>query len=281
MLLTIWYLANRNSFREISDRFGVTMSAAHNCLTRVLNFLCSMKDEIIKWPSIDRRITIKQAFARNNGIVGAMGAIDGSHIEIVKPTENQDSYINRKGYASLLLQGVVDHEKRFIDVFCGEPGSLHDARLLRRSALYSKILNNPEFIGEDFLLGDSAYPNLHWIVTPFQDNGFLTENQRLFNKQVSSKRVVVENAFGLLKGRFRRLLDLGNMDLQLCSKIILSCCILHNLCLNDDLNNLNDVDENDKNQPGNESYNTQTSEKQQTTRQIEIFNKMYSQQTNQ
>lgn len=191
VLLTIWYLANRNSFREIADRFGLSMSTTHNCLTRVIEFLCSIKEEIIKWPNIQRRRTIQNAFASNDGIEGAIGAIDGSHIEIAKPKENQDSYINRKGFASLLLQGVVDHEKIFIDVFCGEPGSLHDARLLRRSALYAKMLDNPEFMGENFLLADSAYPNLNWIVTPFQDTGFLTEHQKLFNKRLSSKRVVL------------------------------------------------------------------------------------------
>ncbi|GLV34035.1 hypothetical protein CBL_05055 [Carabus blaptoides fortunei] len=35
---------------------------------------------------------------------------------------------DRKGTCSILLQGVVDHRCIFIDVFCGEPGSTHDAR---------------------------------------------------------------------------------------------------------------------------------------------------------
>ncbi|XP_044763942.1 protein ANTAGONIST OF LIKE HETEROCHROMATIN PROTEIN 1-like isoform X1 [Coccinella septempunctata] len=220
VLFSLWYLGNRNSFREVSDRFGVAIGTAHGCLTRFLNFLMRIRDEHIVWPNEQQRLEISRMFTRNNGFPGAIGFIDGSHIEIPKPDKNQDSYINRKGYHSLLLQGVVDHNKKFIDVFCGEPGSLHDARLLRRSALYATISDNPDFIGEYYLLGDSAYSNLDWIVTPYPDTEFLSENQKIFNQRLSSKRVVVKNAFGLLKGRFRRLKGLENLKLDLCYQLI-------------------------------------------------------------
>lgn len=59
-------------------------------------------------------------------VVGVIGAIDGSHIRIVAPKENHNSYINRKSYHSVLLQGVCDHRMLFIDVYAGEVGSIHD-----------------------------------------------------------------------------------------------------------------------------------------------------------
>lgn len=280
VLLTLWYLANRNSFREVSDRFGVSLSTAHHCLKRVLKFLISVKNQYICWPNQEQMVRNAEAFSKNNGIPGAIGAIDGSHIEIQKPKENQDSYINRKGYHSLLLQGVVDHNKRFIDVFCGEPGSLHDARLLRRSALYARNMENPGFMSDFFLLGDSAYPNLDWIITPFSDTGFLSEEQKLFNKRISSKRVVVENAFGLLKGRFRRLKGLENFDFQLCSEIILGCCILHNICQNDRMNVIEDIEENDENQPPTIPFRNnlllQEQLRERDNRQQQIFKRMFN-----
>lgn len=278
-LLSLWYLANRNSFREVSDRFGVSLSTAHSCLNRMLEFLISMKNKYIAWPNQEEKQNNSQVFAKNNGFPGAIGAIDGSHIMIPKPEENQDSYINRKGYHSLLLQGVVDNNKKFIDVFCGEPGSLHDARLLRRSAIYAKILENPDFIGAFYLLGDSAYPNLNWIVTPFTDTGFLSEEQKLFNKRHSSKRVVVENAFGLLKGRFRRLRGLENWNLTLCAEIILGSCILHNICMDDTINLVDDIEENDENQPPNmpfQGLGVQAEVMENINRQQQIFDRMFN-----
>jgi len=42
-------------------------------------------------------------------------------------------------------------------------------------------------------------------MVPYKDNGHLTQNQKNFNKILSSSRVVVEQAFGKLIGRFRKL----------------------------------------------------------------------------
>lgn len=47
-------------------------------------------------------------------------------------------YMNRKCFYSILLQGIVDEMGRFIDVFAGPPGKLHDARMLRASNFHTK-----------------------------------------------------------------------------------------------------------------------------------------------
>jgi hypothetical protein len=62
-----------------------------------------------------------------------IGAIDGCHIPIKTPRENDSEYINRKGFHSLQLQAVWDGNLMFVDVYCGWPGSVHDAKLLRVS----------------------------------------------------------------------------------------------------------------------------------------------------
>jgi hypothetical protein len=143
-------------------------------------------------------------FYKLHKIAGVVGAIDGTHINIKRPiSQFAQVYYNRKGDYGILLQGVCDYKKKIIDVFCGEAGSMHDARLLKESSLYERGLNG--FFGNNCLLGDSAYPCLDWLVTPFKDNGALSRSQRLFNYRHSSTRIVIENAFGLLKGRFRRL----------------------------------------------------------------------------
>lgn len=48
-----------------------------------------------------------------------MASIDGSHIKILPPREHPNSYCNRKGYHFVLLQGVCDHKKLFIDAYAG------------------------------------------------------------------------------------------------------------------------------------------------------------------
>ena len=50
-LLMLWYLANQETFRQISDRFNVTTSSAHRCLKKICLFFLNMKDNFIFWPN--------------------------------------------------------------------------------------------------------------------------------------------------------------------------------------------------------------------------------------
>ena len=45
-----------------------------------------------------------------------IGAINGSHIPIIAPSENPLYYYNWKGYHSVVLQALVDREYKFLGV---------------------------------------------------------------------------------------------------------------------------------------------------------------------
>ena len=65
---------------------------------------------------------------------------------------------------------------------------------------------------------------------PFTDNGHLTPDARTFNYRLSRARIVIENAFGRLKGRWRCLLKRTDMDLKHIPNVIATCVVLHNIC---------------------------------------------------
>ena len=122
----------------------------------------------------------------------------------------------------------------------GWPGSVHDARVFANSDLYKKaiegsILNEhsvqiSHWTIPTFLIGDSAYPLLPWLIKPFAHNASLTSAQSNFNYRLSSAHIVVENAFGRLKARWRRLQKQNDMAVLNVPHIIQTCCILHNMC---------------------------------------------------
>ena len=156
---------------------------------------------------------------------------------IKAPTHCQENYINRKSFQSVILQAVCDSKMHLLDVTCGWPGSVHDSRYFKNSELYDRIQRDSEgtFPNNTHLLGDSAYGHEKWKMTPYRDNGKLTQNQHRYNYIQSSRRMVIGRTFGVLKDRFRRLKYVDIKDIKKIVKIVKSCCILqHEYCLQHD-----------------------------------------------
>ena len=59
----------------------------------------------------------------------------------------------------------------------------------------------------------------------FPDCGRLTQEKRKFNYRLSKARVVVENAYGRLKGRWRVLMKRIDLRLEDVSDIVAACCL--------------------------------------------------------
>ena len=121
---------------------------------------------------------------------------------------------------------------QFTDVFCGYPGSVHDARVFRKSLIFQDFEANPDllFPRNTHLLGDFAYPLMSWVLTPFRDNGRLTRRQKRYNFVHSSTRMVVERSLSLLKGKCRKLKTQMDIDkVEDAPVIIAAACVLHNV----------------------------------------------------
>lgn len=230
VLMLLWYLANQNSFRELSDKFNTSQGAAHNVIMEMLDLTCQLASSFITWPTNCEKQTNAGVFHRICGIEGIVGAIDGCHIKIQRPPVRGGDYLNRKSYYSILLQGIVNDQGKFIDIFTGAPGRVHDSRVLRVSPFFHTWR---ESLGQYKLLGDTAYisQNYPFIVTPKRDNGVLTLEDQRVNACVSRGRVIVEQAFGRLKCKWRRLRDIQNSQVDNIVKIIVACCALHNMCI--------------------------------------------------
>ena len=51
ILLFLWSVANREPYRTIADRFGVTMSSAYRAIRRVMEGVIDLSGRYIKWPN--------------------------------------------------------------------------------------------------------------------------------------------------------------------------------------------------------------------------------------
>lgn len=167
-------------------------------------------------------------------------ATDGCHIPVASPAMNRTDYYNRKGWYSVILQGVVDHSYRFIDINVGWPGSVHDARVFAQSSIVKRITDGTLLPDNAicvngvqiplYLIGDSAYPMKTWLMKPFTHGTILTSEQKTFNYRLCRARIVVENAYGRLKATWRRLMKRNDMIISNIPKVVTAACILHNIC---------------------------------------------------
>ena len=155
------------------------------------------------------------------------------------PADLARDYYNRKGFYSIVVQALVDHQYRFLNLHVGWPGSVHDARILSNSEVFEKgesgtLTPNSirTFSGVPVpvvIIGDPAYPLLPWLIKPYPGVA-LSAKKKKFNTRLSRARVVVECAFGRLKGRWRCLLIRNDVTIDHMTTLVTACCILHNLC---------------------------------------------------
>ncbi|KAK4885738.1 hypothetical protein RN001_002009 [Aquatica leii] len=225
---------SKQLYRIVAEKFNISKSTAWVYVKKVCDVLTKLSGKYIFWPSGKRPKACIKQFKRRQGFPGVLGVIDGTHIPITPPIKDQTSYCNRHHYHSMILQAVCTADYSFTDVFAGYPGSVHDARVFYNSPLGRKIDTAPLQLFpnvNNHILGDSAYKCTSYVLTPFRDDGHLSRQQKNFNYKLSATRVFIEQCFGLLKGRFRILKHVNVYNTKLISKIIVACCVLHNICI--------------------------------------------------
>ncbi|XP_066596095.1 putative nuclease HARBI1 [Prorops nasuta] len=271
--MALWIFGNQEVYRSVADRFGVSKSMLWECVMNVAFVLENHVKEYIKWPDPQQLLQNQHKFLAIDNFPGVVGAVDGSHIPISTPIEHPNSYVNRKGIHSVVLQGICDHRMKFIDVFAGFCGSVHDARVWNQCHIKALIDANMEryFPQNTHLIGDSAYPLSNYLLTPYRDNGHLNDIQRNYNTRLSRTRIIIERTFGLLKARFRKLHFMYLYNTDLIPLIILACCILHNICIDYEDEPFIDIEENDEYLNNEVNYDVFLEAEDKRELQLEIF----------
>ena len=149
---------------------------------------------------------------------------------IRKPCNAGSLFFNYKGYHSIVLMALVDHNYRFSYVDIGGYGS----KLITGTLNFPPAKPLPNFplggVVPHVIVVDEAFPLTHNIMRPFPcfRKSSLPKEKAIFNYRLSRARMVVENAYGILAMCWR----LFDRRIALCAdnadKIIKAYCILHN-----------------------------------------------------
>ena len=128
--VTLWRLATNVDYRTISALFGIGCSTVCTIVIETCEVLSEhLFHKYVYIPTGEGLQKVVDGFQSRWGFPQAIGAIDGSHIPIIKPCHCPSDYYNRKGFYSIIVQGLVDHTGKFLDAYIGWPGKCHDARV--------------------------------------------------------------------------------------------------------------------------------------------------------
>ncbi|MBW0549068.1 hypothetical protein O181_088783 [Austropuccinia psidii MF-1] len=119
-------------------------------------------DDIEKWAEI------METFRQCQGIQNIIGAIDRTYIPMIQPANDEwNSYVNQKGWHSIVFQCIIDGHGNFCNVYGGLPGSVNDSRVFRKSQIGQDLINGvARFPPNCLLIGDSGYLSRLLILVP-------------------------------------------------------------------------------------------------------------------
>ncbi|XP_063059675.1 putative nuclease HARBI1 [Engraulis encrasicolus] len=232
VLVYTYWLAHGLSYRVVSRVFNVPKPTIFRIVHRVADGIFYNLKKAISFP--ENLAAVGQKFVALSGTPAfhnVVGAIDGCHIRVKPPAQHRLDYLNYKGFYSINMQAICDAEGRFLDIFVGYPGSVHDTRVMKNSPFYLTARYPPPGF---FIFGDGGYTCLETpipLLTPYKEpvRGPI---QQCFNYRHAKARTVIERAFGIMKTRWRSTLFRAlEVAPAFATKVICTCAFLHNVCL--------------------------------------------------
>ena len=140
----LYRLAHNCKPEQVKEHFGIGYGTVYKYTRLVCKAInTKLKPKHITLPrSSEDVLRAMQEFERLSTLPCIVGAIDGSHIRLAaKPQKKWGpaDYWCRHDCYSIVLQGLVNAQGRFIDIAVWSPGRNHDSTVLRGSSLWHRM----------------------------------------------------------------------------------------------------------------------------------------------
>jgi len=161
----LYQVGNNAYLAEMDDRFAC---ASPQKFTKYIATVLAgpLYKKFVRWPDAEEKERIKLQWEDFTGFKNIIGAVDGTHIQILGNGKYKAGYTSRKCVYAVNLTVVCDFNLRILYASIGCPGSYHDNRVWK----YTPIFKKPQhfFDGYDVLLGDSAYTDSQYLISPYR-----------------------------------------------------------------------------------------------------------------
>ncbi|XP_057952903.1 protein ALP1-like isoform X2 [Malania oleifera] len=238
-------LSSGESLVTIADSFGLNHSTVSQVTWRFVESMEERGLHHLQWPSTEAEMAeIKSKFEKIRGLPNCCGVIDTTHIMMCLPSGDPSTkvWLDREKNHSMILQAIVDPDMRFRDIVTGWPGKMDDSLVLQSSNFFKLCEKGKKLNGKkmelseeselrEYIVGDSGFPLLPWLVTPYQGKE-LPESRAEFNRRHFATRMVAQRALARLKEMWKIIQGvMWRPDKHKLPRIILVCCLLHNIVI--------------------------------------------------
>ena len=126
-LLVFLHFLGTNSFYHVMHSCrGISTSTVWHIIHRVVPAILSLKREFIRWPA-GQPLSIAAKFRDIAGFPCVAGFVDGTHVQVNPPRNDEDPYVNCHHFKSLNVAMVSGSD--YTIYFCSSrcPGRWHDS----------------------------------------------------------------------------------------------------------------------------------------------------------
>uniref|UniRef100_UPI00398F6829 putative nuclease HARBI1 n=1 Tax=Pristiophorus japonicus TaxID=55135 RepID=UPI00398F6829 len=179
-----------------ADISNVSQLSTHRSIRQVVDALYKRRLQYISLPMTrEKQVERRAGFVRIAGFPRVQRTIDCSHVRLRVPQNHPEIFVNRKGYNSLNIQLLCDHQRRILAVDARYPGSSHDSFILRQSSVPTLFSGPNQDCG--WLLRDKGYALSTWLLTPLSNPR--TAGEHAYSDVHSATRCIIEHCIGIIK----------------------------------------------------------------------------------
>ncbi|CAK8563503.1 unnamed protein product [Lathyrus sativus] len=234
----IFRLAHGAGYTSVARRFGISPADACRAFFTVCKAVNDNLGNLFELRSDSNRIVAGFGFNSLPNCFGVLG-LAGFGIE--------DEIPGKKLF--LMVQALVDAEGRFLDVSSGWPSSMKPETILQESKLYHDIEESRDLLQgssyklsdgsliPQYILGDSCFPLLSWLLTPYNrvnEEDSFSSAENAFNCAHNRAMGLFGDAIGRLRTRWQLLSDSRKWKrdcVEYLPFVIVTSCLLHNFLI--------------------------------------------------
>lgn len=247
----LFRLAHGATFKYVGRKFGIGTSSACKAFCEVCRALEDHLSHLFEFPSSPEALHAVIDKFESIHMPNCCGVIGYTRFD-------------PQGPQSVVMQGLVDSDARFLDISVGWHGSFTPTLILPRTRLYTRVESTGELLHghaaklmnfilmPQYIIGDRSCPLYPWLLTPYYASDGpalpLTPAQELFNSVHEYARSAIWRAFGMLKSQWQLLTVRQRGDsIAFLPHIIVAACVLHNFLINsgEPMPDVQEVTEND------------------------------------